>query len=259
MNILIIDDEPLARARLRHLLGDLPQCAQCRVDEAGDVDTARRKMRSDTYHLLLLDIQTPGASGLELAAELVQSRPQAASLPAVVFVTAHDEHALAAFEHAAVDYLTKPVRRDRLARAIERVRPLLHNGKAPQDPVTGNKTVTPALSVIERGALLRVPVAEVLYFRSDNKYTLVRTAARHHLIDTALGDLEERFAERFVRTHRSALVAMEAIIGLERVTASTTQAPDDSADWVVRVQGIGETLPISRRQLPVLRGLLRRV
>ena len=259
MNILIIDDEPLARTRLRRLLDELPQCAQCHVDEAADVDTARRMMRHGEYHLLLLDIQMPGASGLDLAAELAQRRAQPAALPAVVFVTAHDEHALAAFDHAAVDYLTKPVRRERLAQAIERVRPLLLNGMAPQDATAGNKIVTPALSVIERGALLRVPVAEVLYFRSDNKYTLVRTAARHHLIDTALGDLEERFAARFVRTHRSALVAMEAIAGLERVTTATTRAADDNADWVVRVRGVAETLPISRRQLPVLRGLLRQV
>jgi two-component system response regulator AlgR len=111
--------------------------------------------------------------------------------------------------------------------------------------------------VIERGAVLRVPVAEVLYFRSENKYTLVRTAARHHLIDTPLGELEQRHGARFVRTHRSALVAVEAVAGLDRVNATTAGAADDNADWVVRVRGLTETLPISRRQLPALRGLLR--
>ncbi|NNM66271.1 MAG: response regulator transcription factor [Burkholderiales bacterium] len=256
MNILIVDDEPLARTRLRRLLDQLPECAGCKVDEAADVASARQLMQHGSYQLLLLDIQMPGASGLDLAADLVRRRPHAAALPAVVFVTAHDEHALAAFDHAAVDYLTKPVRRERLAQALERVRPLLRGGMSNADPA---HTVdeTPSLAVVERGAVLRVPLVEVLYFRSDNKYTLVRTAARHHLIDTPLGELEQRHAARFVRTHRSALVAVEAIAGLDRVVVPATGAADDNADWVVRVRGITETLPISRRQLPVLRGLLR--
>jgi two-component system response regulator AlgR len=256
MNILIVDDEPLARTRLRRLLDELPECASCQVDEAADVAGARQLMRHGNYQLLLLDIQMPGTSGLELAADLVRRRHHAAALPAVVFVTAHDEHALAAFDHAAVDYLTKPVRRERLAQALERVRPLLR-GAVPNSASAQGADEVPTLVVIERGAVLRVPVAEVLYFRSENKYTLVRTAARHHLIDTPLGELEQRHGARFVRTHRSALVAVEAVAGLDRVNATTAGAADDNADWVVRVRGLTETLPISRRQLPALRGLLR--
>ena len=257
MNILIVDDEPLARTRLRRLLDALPECASSRIDEAGDVDTARQLMRVGSYELLLLDIQMPGASGLDFAADLVRRRPHAAALPAVVFVTAHDEHALAAFDHGAVDYLTKPVRRERLAQALERVSPLLARARAQGGGTAGSADDAPALSVVERGALLRVPLAEVLYFRSDNKYTLLRTATRHHLIDTALGELEQRYAGRFVRTHRSALVAVGAIAGLDRAASATLSSADDNADWVVRVRGLSETLPISRRQLPVLRGLLR--
>lgn len=257
MNILIVDDEPLARTRLRRLLDELPECASCRIDEAGDVDSARQLMQVGSYELLLLDIQMPGTSGLDFAADLVRRRPHAAALPAVVFVTAHDEHALAAFDHAAVDYLTKPVRRDRLAQALERVRPLLTRSRAQGGNTLAVADDALALSVVERGALLRVPLSDVLYFRSDNKYTLVRTVSRHHLIDTALGELEQRYAGRFVRTHRSALVAVDAIVGLERAALVASQAGDDNADWVVRVRGIVESLPISRRQLPVLRGLLR--
>lgn len=257
MNILIVDDEPLARTRLRRLLDELPECATCHIDEAGDVDSARQLMQVGHYELLLLDIQMPGASGLDFAADLVRRRPHAAALPAVVFVTAHDEHALAAFDYAAVDYLTKPVRRDRLAQALERVRPLITRGNGQAGKTTDVMDDGITLSVVERGALLRVPLSDVLYFRSDNKYTLVRTATRHHLIDTALGELEQRYAGRFVRTHRSALVAVDAIAGLERPAPTASQAGDDSADWVVRVRGLAESLPISRRQLPVLRGLLR--
>jgi two-component system response regulator AlgR len=240
------------------LLDELPECAGFQVDEAADVASARQLMQHGSYQLLLLDIQMPGTSGLELAADLVRRRPHAAALPAVVFVTAHDEHALAAFDHAAVDYLTKPVRRERLAQALERVRPLLR-GAATSSQSSPVVDAAPTLAVLERGAVLRVSLAEVLYFRSDNKYTLVRTATRHHLIDTPLGELEQRHGARFVRTHRSALVAVEAISGLDRVVAPTAGTADDNADWVVRVRGLTDTLPISRRQLPVLRGLLRPV
>ncbi len=260
MNILLVDDEALARARLRRLLGRLEQ-APAGVDEAADAAAARAMLRSRSYDLVLLDIQMPGDSGLRLAAELELQ----ASAPAVVFVTAHDEHALSAFEHGAYDYLTKPVRLERLQQALSRVtqrRAVALREAAPDS----------ALSIVERGALLRVPLGEILYFRAQDKYTLVRTASRSYLADPALGELEQRYGARFVRAHRSVLVAVQAIVSLERAapggqgatagpagSSEGTEAAEaaEGAEWNLRLHGVPERLPVSRRQLPLLRALLR--
>ena len=260
MNILLVDDEALARARLRRLLDRLEQAPPASVDEAADADAARAMLRSRGYDLVLLDIQMPGDSGLRLAAELELQ----ASAPAVVFVTAHDEHALSAFEHGAHDYLTKPVRLERLQQALSRV--AQRRAVAPREA-----SPDAALSIVERGALLRVPLGEIVYFRAQDKYTLVRTASRSYLADPALGELEQRYGARFVRAHRSVLVAVQAIVSLER--GAPAPAPGgqgaghgdmaesaegtEGAEWSLRLRGVPERLPVSRRQLPLLRALLR--
>ncbi len=258
MNILLVDDEALARARLRRLLGRMEQAAGASVDEAADADAARALLRGRSYDLVLLDIQMPGDSGLRLAAELELQ----ASAPAVVFVTAHDEHALSAFEHGAYDYLTKPVRLERLQQALSRV--AQRRAVAPPEPAPDA-----ALSIVERGALLRVPLGEILYFRAQDKYTLVRTGSRSYLADPALGELEQRYGARFVRAHRSVLVAVQAIVSLERAAPAPTpggagqgtmaEASEgaEGAEWTIRLHGVPERLPVSRRQLPLLRALLR--
>lgn len=248
MNVLLVDDEALARRRLRRLLDALdPPLAQ-RVDEAGDADAARLLLQQQAYDVVLLDIQMPGTDGLQLAAEL-QSGGSGA--PAVVFVTAHEEHALQAFEHGAYDYLTKPVRAERLQLALLRV--ARRRGAAA--PSATDETAA-MLGIVERGALLRVAVGDVLYFRAQDKYTLVRTASRSHLSDLALGELEQRYAARFVRAHRSVLVAREAIVSLERAPDGADDSPD-GAEWLLRLRDVDEALPVSRRQLPLLRALLR--
>ncbi len=117
MNILLVDDEALARRRLRRLLAEIEPGRHAQVDEAGDAAAARALLRAKVYDLVLLDIQMPDESGLSLAAEIARAAPA----PAVVFVTAHEEHALEAFEHGAHDYLTKPVRAQRLQQALLRV------------------------------------------------------------------------------------------------------------------------------------------
>ena len=251
MNILLVDDEALARRRLRQLLADIEPARHAQVDEAADADAARALLRGTVYDLVLLDIQMPDESGLSLAAEIAR----APAAPAVVFVTAHEEHALEAFEHGAHDYLTKPVRAQRLQQALLRV---LHRRAAAAAPAA---TAAPALAIVERGALLRVPLGEVLYCRAQDKYTLVCTAARSYLSEQSLGELEQRFGQHFVRTHRSALVARHAIARLERAddAAPAPQAGEaaDSSGWVLRLRGATEGLPVSRRQLPLLRALLR--
>ena len=244
MNVLLVDDEALARARLRRLLARLEQPAVARIDEAPDAAGARALMAGRRYDVVLLDIQMPGDSGLQLAAEL-ESRSGA---PAVVFVTAHDEHALSAFEHGAYDYLTKPVGLERLRQALSRVT----QRRASPTPV--ESAPDDGLAIVERGALLRVPLAEVLYFRAQDKYTVVRTASRSYLADVALGELEQRHGARFVRAHRSVLVAVQAIASLERADGYELA---EGADWLLRLRAVPEFLPVSRRQLPLLRALLR--
>ena len=253
MNILLVDDEALARARLRRLLGRLEQAEPPGVDEAADASAARALLRSRSYDVVLLDIQMPGDSGLQLAAAIAASGPEA---PAVVFVTAHEEHALQAFEHGAHDYLTKPVRAERLEQALQRVLQRRRNqaaqpGAAPRE-----------LVVVERGALLRVALDQVLYFRSQDKYTVVRTAARSHLIEQSLGELERLYASGLMRCHRSVLVATRAIASLERTppaewAALPASEVAEQSQWRLRLREVDECLPVSRRQLPLLRALLR--
>jgi DNA-binding LytR/AlgR family response regulator len=169
LRVLIVDDEALARLRLRTLLQDVQQPACAVAGEAADADEALRALQAGGVDVVLLDIRMPGphaaSAGLRLAAAL-QALPQP---PAVIFVTAHAEHAVKAFELQALDYLTKPVRKDRLAAALARVPRAQTSAAEP-----GNEA--PVLVLADRGRLLRLPLAEVLYFKAEQKYVTVRTA-----------------------------------------------------------------------------------
>jgi two-component system response regulator AlgR len=245
--ILIADDEPPARARLRALLGDIAaEFPHTLVGEAGDGVAALELLAHTPADIVLADIRMPRLDGIELAQQLAGlARP-----PALVFVTAHDEFALQAFELAAADYLMKPVRAPRLLEALRKARRL-----APGDALL--KELAPAgrerLRVVERGAVLLVPVAEVLYLRAEQKYVSARTAAREYLIEESLAHLEAEFAPRFVRIHRNCLVAAAAVAGVAR------EADGDAggeAHWALRLKGVSEHLPVSRRQWPQVKAQL---
>ena len=248
LRVLIVDDEPLARARLATLVGECAAPACAVAGQAASVREALQWLAGQGADVVLLDIQMPGAPGTALAAEL-QRLPQP---PALVFVTAHAEHALAAFDLDAADYVTKPVPRDRLhaalARAARRVRPARDGGEAPM------------LVVSERGRVVRVPLADVLYLRAELKYVTLRTAARHYVLDDSLTDLEQRLGERFLRIHRNALVARGAVRALER--RRVADADDDGegaeAGWAVQVVPTDEWLAVSRRQLAAVRDAMER-
>ena len=240
MDVLIVDDETLARSRLRTLLGD---CAGIgAVAEAGNAAQALTLLREQGHDLLLLDIHMPGTDGLALA-QALRAQPQA---PAIVFVTAHAEHALQAFELEAVDYLTKPVRLERLQQALDKARRHLQAQRVAAAEPTGDY-----LLIQERGRTERVPLGEVLYLKAELKYVTVCTAAKSHILDGALSELEAKYPAQFLRIHRNTLVARPAVRALER-----HHDPEDGEGWAVRLHGIDELLPVSRRQLAAVRAAL---
>ena len=244
MKLLIVDDEPLARLRLRSLIETLPPALALQVTaEAGDADQALLALRDQAADVVLLDIGLPGRDGLRLAAAL-QALPRP---PCIVFVTAHAEHALRAFELEALDYLTKPVRQDRLLAALQRVqqRLALLQGSAPPAPPD------PVIVVSDRGRVLRLPVREVLYLKAEQKYVTLRTAHHTHVLDDALADLELRLGGSFLRLHRNALVAVRAIRALE-----LRGSDSDTDGWAVRVAPVDEWLAVSRRQLASVRAAI---
>ncbi len=249
LRVLLVDDEALARLRLRTLLQDCADPASQVVGEAGDAASAQSLLQSCACDVLLLDIGLPGRDGLQLAAAL-RALPQP---PAVVFVTAHAHHALRAFELDAVDYLTKPVARERLRAALQRVAQRLR----PPEATATSTQAAPVLVVSDRGRLLRLPVAEVLYLKAELKYVTLRTASHAYVLDDALADLEQRLGDGFVRVHRNALVARSAVRALERRRGDSTLGDEGRADhWAVRVMPTGEWLVVSRRQLAAVREAL---
>ena len=243
MNILIVDDEALARSRLRTLLADCADATQHNVAEAASAAEALAWLAPTSGRacdLVLLDIHMPGQDGLGLAHTL----RALAYPPAVVFVTAHTDHAVSAFELDALDYLTKPVRRERLQQALAKAQRAV--GTPP--PAAAAQDLGEALLIQDRGRTERVPLAEVLYFKAEQKYVTVRTAARSYILDGALSDLEARHAAQFLRIHRNALVARRAMRALEK-----HHDPMEGEGWAVRLQGLGELLMVSRRQVAAVR------
>lgn len=246
LRVLIVDDEPLARLRLAQLVRDVGAAREPAAEVAGEAGAAQAALdwlAGAEADLLLLDIQMPGLDGIALAARL-QSMPRP---PAVVFITAHAEHALRAFELEATDYLTKPVRRERLQAALQRVARRLGGSGAAAG--SGNE---PVIVVSERGRLVRVPLAEVLYLKAELKYVTLRTARHSYVLDEALAELEQRLGERFLRVHRNAIVARSAVRALERRAGED----EDAEGWAVQVSPTDEWLAVSRRQVGAVREAL---
>ncbi len=266
LRILIVDDEPLARLRLRGLV-DAIQEPRCEVvAEAATASQATAWLREHGCDVVLLDVQMPGADGLQFAEGLAQRQPGLAA-PLIIFVTAHAMHALRAFELEALDYLTKPVRRERLQAALARAALRLAERAAAQATQPAEAPAAPEstdfITLTDRGRLLRVPVAEVLYFKAELKYLTLRTASETHVMDGALSELEQRLGDRFLRVHRNALVARWAVRELER-HAPTSFGELDGGDpnaegadsWAVRIVHVDEWLAVSRRQVAAVREAL---
>ena len=240
--VLIVDDEALARARLRTLLGDCTSPPVQVVGEAANAAQAMEQMMHQPFDVVLLDIHMPGADGLKLA-QTLKSLPRP---PAVVFVTAYAEHAVAAFEVDAVDYLTKPVRLERLQQSLQKVERTMIVGRGLDTDLTEE-----VLIIQERSRTERVPLSKVLYFKAELKYVTVRTVARTYILDGSLNELEEKFKPRFMRIHRNALIARHAVRALVKHFD-----PDEGEGWAVRLDGVDELLAVSRRQLAAVRELV---
>ena len=232
MRVVIADDEPLARARLKRLLADLPQHQL--VGEAANGAELLSAVRQRQPDAVLLDIHMPGKDGLAAARELA-----ALPLPpALIFVSAYGEHALAAFETLASGFLLKPVRAEQLRQALDKARRSTRAQRA--------EPAQRYVSGLVRGDRVRVPIAEVLYFMAEDKYTRVIHARGELLIEDSLRTLEESFALEFIRTHRQYLVARARVEMLE----AREEPPQ------VRLRGVADALPVSRRCLPAVRKLL---
>jgi two-component system, LytTR family, response regulator AlgR len=240
--LLIADDEAPARARLRDLLDECREAFPLAiVDEARNGREALEVLNRESVDIVLLDIRMPEMDGIETARHIAGME----NPPAIIFTTAFDSYAIKAFELNAIDYLLKPIRVERLLAAL---------GKTRAAPKVTREALDAAanlprrhLSVHERGKIILVPLADVLYLRAELKYVTVRTVEHEHLVEESLTSLEEEFADTFVRVHRNCLVARSAIAGFER------NAEESESGWAVVVRGTGEKLPVSRRQHHVVK------
>jgi two-component system response regulator AlgR len=240
MKILIVDDEQPARDRLRSLLRELDVGAV--IGEATHGRQALELVDALQPDLVLLDIRMPGMDGIEVARHLaLLPRP-----PAVIFTTAYGDHALAAFETCAVDYLLKPIRRERLEAAVGRAA-VITQAQAAAVGADGAESRT-HLSAMVKGALRLVPIDQVRYLQAGQKYVTVVWTEGEVLIEDSLKALEAEFPERFMRIHRNTLVAMGFVDRLEK-------GADGEASIVL--QGDESTLAVSRRLLPEVRRRLR--
>lgn len=241
MNILIVDDEALARARLRELL---KAHVETRCLEAEHGVQALEILAQQRIDLVILDIRMPRMDGLETALHIGKLDVP----PAIIFCTAYEEHALKAFELHAVDYLLKPVKRERLASALERAAKMRgQRDTALQTAVqaVGRRT---QLSAKMRGELRLVPIREVLYLQADTKYVEVHSERDTVLIEDSLVQLEEEFADLFVRIHRNCLVAKSAILGLHKSA---------HGEVALSVRNRPEKLEVSRRNVSAVRKLMK--
>lgn len=247
LRVAVVDDEAPARNRLKDLLEDI--VGMLPLELAGEAANGRELLalvQAEPVDVVLLDIRMPEMDGLEAAQHLQKLEDP----PHVIFTTAYDDYALKAFELHAIDYLVKPIRLRRLHDALARCRSMTRLSLDVLQAVAPEARTH--LAVQERGKVVLIPVAEILYLRAELKYVTIRTAEREYLLEESLSRLEQELAESFVRIHRSCLVAKTHIEAFERDTGEGAEAR-----WVVSMRGIDEKLPVSRRQQHIVKELGR--
>lgn len=239
LRVMIVDDEAPARARLRQMLAAHPG-----VEVVAEAETGVEAMEKTAEHrpdLLLLDIQMPGATGIDLAASLPEPRPF------IVFCTAYDQHAVDAFELHAVDYLLKPISRARLAQALDRVRSL---SAAERDTALNKAAGAPARFLVKSGShYVVVGEARVVYFESEDGLTRLVTEKEKYWMNPTLNELEERLqATRFFRISRAAMINLNAV-------GEVYPLPGGSGEVLMKN---GARLEVSRRRFHELLEALER-
>jgi two-component system response regulator AlgR len=246
LKILIVDDEQPARARLRQLVNDGGQHTV--VAEAANGEEAIAMATQHNPDVVLLDIRMPGVDGIETAHHLNAMQ----SPPAVVFTTAYDEYAMDAFDARAIGYVLKPVRRERLERALEHAARITGQMLKQLIDETNLKSRRQHVCTREHGELRLIPISDIRYFNADLKYVTVHHSDGQSLIDDSLKILEDEFANEFVRIHRSVLVALDQIDHLEKTADGKTQV-------VLRGEPVNgdDALTISRRHLADVRRRLK--
>lgn len=242
MRVVIVDDESLARERLKRLLQEFPGYEV--VGEAADGESALGVIDNEEPDLVLLDIRMGGVDGLHVARSLSEYDPP----PAVIFTTAYSEHALSAFDAKAAGYLLKPIRLEKLKEALQSAR-RPNRAQKPRENGELAKPKREFVTATTREGLMRVPAEDIVYFLADQKYTTVCHLHGEVLIEESLKTLEEDFAPWFLRVHRKALVATRFIAGLER------DRNGEQLHWLT-MKHASNPLPVSRRRLAEVRRFL---
>lgn len=242
MKILIIDDEHLARQRLRQVIEELGVANF--ITEGSNGEQALQLCQQDQPDIVLLDIRMPGMDGIEAAQHIMKLETP----PAIIFTTAYDQYALSAFDTHAVDYLLKPIRKERLSEALESAKRLTKVQMENLNVEGQSSSQRQHISARLGGELRLISIDDIRYFLAEHKYVTVCYGEGSVLIEESLRSLETEFEKTFLRIHRNALVAKNAIVALEK---------DKSGGHKIKLNGIEEMLEVSRRHLPNVRKVMK--
>jgi two-component system response regulator AlgR len=243
MKILIVDDELLARERLHDLTVELyPDVI---TFEASNGMEALEKINEFHPDIVLLDIRMPGMDGLEVANHVLHLEEKK---PAVIFTTAYQDHAISAFDANAVDYLLKPIRKERLNTAVERATVVNQAQLTSIHKEEENASARTHLSAMIQGSLQLVPIESIYFFKADQKYVSAAWPGGELLLDESLTSLEAEFSKDFIRIHRNALVAINHVNSLSKTS---------DGQHVIKISDMPVELAISRRHLAEVKKALK--
>jgi two-component system, LytTR family, response regulator AlgR len=242
MKILIVDDEALARERLHDLVIELYPDA-ITIEATNGIETLDI-IAEHSPDIILLDIRMPGMDGLEVANHILHLEEK----PAVVFTTAYQDHALSAFEANAVDYLLKPIRKERLKTAIERAAIISKSILSSLNEAKDVSSIRTHLSAMVQGKLQLIPIENIYYLKADQKYVTAAWPGGEILLDESLVSLEAEFSNYFIRIHRNALVSVNHMESLTKIA---------DGQQVIKLSDMPIELAISRRHLQEVKKIFK--
>lgn len=246
MKILIVDDEPLARERLSRHLQEL----DAQTDETSyEIIEAENGLvaleQSEKHHpdIVLLDIRMPGMDGIETANKLSELKTP----PAIIFITAYDEYALDAFDSQAIAYLLKPVRKEKLDKALQSAK-RLNRVQLKNIQQKDSEIKKQHLSVRIHSGVRQIELEDIYYFQAEDKYVTVKYREGEVLIEESLKSLEQRFSETFIRIHRNALVSRQQLTAIRK---------DQQGRYLTELKDVDEKIEVSRRHVAAVRKFLK--